>query len=358
MARKRHIAEQELPFVALMDTMTNVVGVLTIVLVMIGISLARAASRVFSALPPATAEQLRVAQAEGDRLRAGQELELARLKEPDKTAVPPLELATIDTEIARLEQSAREKGIKLFDLDALNRERARREEELKQKKTSVEQMLAEKDRLKAQLDATPVTVPPPAKNVRIPASRPIPAGAVIERVIVTKDGAYWVDVAGAREALLRVFNSSLNAQLEHHRVKRGRDSVIIYDHAKLAKYFSNRKTSFRDFSMTVTNVSWTANPVVKLVPRVPSSDATLQATLRRFKGDPKTVVMFRVTGDGFERYLAVREACDRIGVAAGWEFAGSPEYQFAVSEIQTTRPVEPPRPAPPDAIKSPSQKLD
>ena len=43
---------------ALMDTMTNVVGVLTIVMVMIGISLARAASRVFSALPPATAAQV------------------------------------------------------------------------------------------------------------------------------------------------------------------------------------------------------------------------------------------------------------------------------------------------------------
>ena len=37
MARKAKPHEEELPFVALMDTMTNVVGVLIIVLVMIGI---------------------------------------------------------------------------------------------------------------------------------------------------------------------------------------------------------------------------------------------------------------------------------------------------------------------------------
>jgi hypothetical protein len=51
MARRKH-SEEELPFVALMDTMTNVVGVLIIVLVMIGIGLARSVNKVLSELPP------------------------------------------------------------------------------------------------------------------------------------------------------------------------------------------------------------------------------------------------------------------------------------------------------------------
>ena len=57
MAHRKPQEDNEPPFVALMDTMTNVVGVLTIVLVLVGISLARAANRVVSALPPVSAER-------------------------------------------------------------------------------------------------------------------------------------------------------------------------------------------------------------------------------------------------------------------------------------------------------------
>ena len=58
MSKRKH-EEQELPFVALMDTMTNVVGVLIIVLVMVGLSVASAVKKVLSDLPPVTEEELK-----------------------------------------------------------------------------------------------------------------------------------------------------------------------------------------------------------------------------------------------------------------------------------------------------------
>ncbi len=63
MAKRRHGQEAELPFVALMDTMTNVVGVLTIVLVMMGISIAHAVKKVLTDLPSATPAQMAEAEA-------------------------------------------------------------------------------------------------------------------------------------------------------------------------------------------------------------------------------------------------------------------------------------------------------
>src|SRR6478736_2912944 len=57
MARRRQHHEEELPFVALMDTMTNVVGVLIIVLVMVGIGLARSVNKILSDLPTVTVEE-------------------------------------------------------------------------------------------------------------------------------------------------------------------------------------------------------------------------------------------------------------------------------------------------------------
>ena len=68
MARRKRHSEEELPFVALMDTMTNVVGVLIIVLVMIGISLANAVKKClqaglqFSSQPANLGLQLQVFQ--------------------------------------------------------------------------------------------------------------------------------------------------------------------------------------------------------------------------------------------------------------------------------------------------------
>src|SRR5690606_27472885 len=58
MAKRRHAEEFEIPFVALMDTMTNVVGVLIIVLVLVGISVASAVKKILTDLPPVTQEQL------------------------------------------------------------------------------------------------------------------------------------------------------------------------------------------------------------------------------------------------------------------------------------------------------------
>ena len=80
--------------------------------------------------------------------------------------------------------------------------------------------------------------------------------------------------------------------------------------------------------------------------------------MRRFKSSPKTVVMFHVVPDAFEQYLAAREACDAIGVPAGWEYAGSPAYQFSVGEIETNHPKETPKAAAPTDIKRPASKLD
>ncbi|MEY5015205.1 MAG: hypothetical protein RIS92_1563, partial [Verrucomicrobiota bacterium] len=51
MARRAKSHDEELPFAALMDTMTNVVGVLIIMMVMIGISLATTVKKVLSELP-------------------------------------------------------------------------------------------------------------------------------------------------------------------------------------------------------------------------------------------------------------------------------------------------------------------
>ena len=118
MAKRRHDQEAELPFVALMDTMTNVVGVLTIVLVMIGISIAHAVKKILSDLPPATAAQVAEAEAAIDKTKA----QLAALSK-NTVSIPNLpNQGDINAELIKLEAHVKEKNIKLFDLTTLNKE--------------------------------------------------------------------------------------------------------------------------------------------------------------------------------------------------------------------------------------------
>ncbi len=366
MARRHRHEEQELPFVALMDTMTNVVGVLTIVLVMMGISLARAASRVISSLPPATREQVDLALKDLDRIKAMQSPLDQRLALLAKSPPTAAQLAALDSEAAKLERAAGPTGAAI-DLKALEAELSRREAELNQQKSAMSLLLEEQGKLKASLDASPVQVvqAPPAKVVRIPVARPIPQDADIELVLVTKESVHRLDPESAKAVVLREFKQATIRSTLAREEKRGGKTVPIYDHQKLAKYFENRRLVEREFKIALTFEGWTSSPVLVVSPRQ-ASPAPPRLVLAQIKSKPKAVAMFRVTSDGYENYLAAREVCDKIGLPAGWEASG-PEHKIHLPEIETNRPKDPPRPAPPPPppgaappvqIKPPAKTLD
>jgi hypothetical protein len=201
MAKRRHGQEAELPFVALMDTMTNVVGVLTIVLVMMGISIAHAVKKILSDLPPATAAQVAEAQASIDKTKA----EIAA-NEPKLASLSSLpNKGDIEAELIRLESQVKEKDIKLFDLAVLGKELSAKSDERSQKEAELSALITERDRLKALLDTTPVPKAQESTFVRIPNSRDIPKDANIYYCYVRADQVYFVDVISAKEMVMGEF---------------------------------------------------------------------------------------------------------------------------------------------------------
>jgi hypothetical protein len=320
MSRKRHIEEQELPFVALMDTMTNVVGVLVIVMVMIGITLARAASKVLSSLPPATEAQIVEVMSRLERLRAEQAPLQAKLEAPVDVRTDPKALEQADRELADLERQMKNRGLKPQDDAELIREL-------------------------------------PAKVVRIPASRPIPKNAKIEQIVVTKDGAYWVDEEALTRQFLGEFSLAGSREAIYSQVKRGNKRVTIYDAVKLKNYFEKRKLKARGFDVAVGFEEWSRTWPVLTLRASGAPVADLAGILWRIKHKPNAVVMFRVMGDGYEHYLDAREVCDKLGIPAGWEYAFAPEAKCLINEIETNRPV-PAAKDKSDEIKPPAAKID
>jgi hypothetical protein len=365
MAKRRHVGEAELPFVALMDTMTNVVGVLTIVLVMIGISLASAVRKVLSDLPPATPQQVEAAQSKLDAARAALKAPEVALKALEQAKADP---AAIAAELARLEKQAKEKGVRLPDADALAKERAKREEELAAKKAEAAKRAEELARLRAALSAIPVPKPVEGKVIRVPDSRPIPDGATVERFMVTGDAIYYVDAEGATRAVARELESSFARALELRRVKDGNKTRPIFDQDKLVAHFARRKLQHREFSLEVPYSKPYTRPRVKMVPRPGTGEplakalqfnSIYQSTLRGIKARPKSVVLFMVMADGFEAYLGARDVCDRMGVPAGWELARELAHVAVVQGVEMNALEKPPAPAPgTKTVAPPKSKLD
>jgi vacuolar-type H+-ATPase subunit I/STV1 len=105
MAHRKHAEEQELPFVALMDTMTNVVGVLLIALVMLGLSIATAVRKILSELPDVTEAQLEEVKQKVDALTPIQidpaQAKLDELEAKKKIVEVSKQLETVDLSVVK-----------------------------------------------------------------------------------------------------------------------------------------------------------------------------------------------------------------------------------------------------------------
>ena len=190
MAKRRHDGDHELPFVALMDTMTNVVGVLIIVLVMVGISLASSVHKILSDLPPVTVE---VFEKLKKILSSKPPPDIKKIDEDQKKAEQAL--ATAVEALKTLDLSQESQKVKFIDLDALRKQIVARKMERDAQKADHDRLQTELSKAQALLDQTPDYMPPPATVIRLPNPRPYPVKPNETRVLVAKQGALYFNQA-------------------------------------------------------------------------------------------------------------------------------------------------------------------
>ncbi|MDZ4405719.1 hypothetical protein [Prosthecobacter sp.] len=213
MSKRKH-EEQELPFVALMDTMTNVVGVLIIVLVMVGLSVASAVKKVLSDLPPVTPEELQkiVEQVkELPKLETPEEVEKKKQQAETDLKKAIEDLKTVDT-------SDLQAKMKFMDLDVFKKQLEERKKERELSKTETDKILTEVERLKALLDQTPEFKPPPPTYVRLPNPRAYPEKPVETRILVAKQGVISFNQTKFLQPILDGMEK-VKSQLEYQKVE-------------------------------------------------------------------------------------------------------------------------------------------
>lgn len=379
MSRRKSGHDEELPFVALMDTMTNVVGVLIIVLVMVGISLARSVNKVLSELPSVTQEQFDKLKKTLDEQKPKEdpkkvEQDLAKTQEALKKNVEQLKTLDITPE-------SQKSNVK--SLDELQKQLDQKKKERDTHKADVEKLIAEVDKLKAQLDTTPVYTPPPATVVKLPNPREMPQNAVLQRFLVAGGRIVYLNDEEFMKTVIKEIEKSQKTLIHGEEPVKDKDGKIvmeknragkmvpkvktIYDQQKLAEYFTKARIATRDLKLELVPAPTSSRIPMRLTPlpdagetadQIKNPASVFQRAMRKFKTEPNTVVWFYVYKDSLDLYLAARELADQAGVPVGWEIYGSNYFQRSVLPFEVDYKPAPPPPATAVRIVAPKATLD
>jgi hypothetical protein len=198
MAHKKKREEEELPFVALMDTMTNVVGVLVIVLVLVGLGMSSAVKKILSDLPSvdvATFEQAKKDMAQNSVVDDPKKLDEQQKKMEEDIKRSSEELKTLDL-------TAAAQNAKFTDLDEIRKQIDQRTKERDAGKAEADKLIAQLDEAKKLLDTTPSYVAPQSTIVRLPNPRAYPAQPKEMRVMVALPGVVMFDEAEFMQPLI------------------------------------------------------------------------------------------------------------------------------------------------------------
>lgn len=351
---------------SMLDTLTNVVGILVIVLVAVQLSSQEAASKIAEQLEKVDPQDVARLEEAAAKARQQAEAASAALREQRQSKNDPkAELARLEAALRVEEDLAREAVERATQLeqkrvaDLKAAEAAATRAAAEQAKKEAERK-AVQDRLTAmqrELENLPVLTAPPAKEVRLPDPRPAPAG-VKEFHVLCREGRIWlVDIPSLQE------KAQKRADFVVRSKKLDPDGdTWLADGKTFVDEFNKAPVKDEGFEMTVEIVSnrWTRLVLTRMKGRGEEIDEAVKPTgefaraLRRLKPDTH-VVRFFVWPDSFEQYLRVRELTGERGYAAGWEPMTSPdEYRislgrYAIGEKPPPKPADPNAKPPPPA---------
>ncbi len=338
---------------SLLDTMTNVIGILVIVLVVTQLGVGDAIQRIGKTLEldPAKLEQNKLELAELKKQQLSKKQELAALTTNDE--------ATLDIQIARIQQKLDMDALKLKNLRQnnskqetdLEMQKKEAEEEKKKREeleNNIELSLEKVATLRATLDETPERVVLPAKELRLPNPRPAPEGAVPVTLICTQQRVYPL----AFGELQKAARSRAESLLRTRRKSLYKEEGKGIDPDEFVKAFSRTplRNEYYDVQMRAG-----ADGLPKLVLDPKENSGVRQKLLEnkssKFQKDlqslnpKKYYIRFLVTSDSYETYLVARSVAKKFGFSAGW-VPQTPNWKF-VGNMGGDIRLGPPRPAPP-----------
>lgn len=349
---------------SLLDTMTNVVGILVILLTVTQLGVSDAVKRISitSTIKP---EQIDEAQRRfkdlyslyrqlKDRLEAlleqGDDEEVAakllRLKKEIEDCEANIAVLMENQEARKAKAELEIKALRDEIQQLLDKQKQEAEERLAKRAKIADEV----DSLKAQLAQTHAREAPPAKIINLPNPRPAPEGTQPKTFLCRGGRVMFVDVDGIQEVAQKRTLSIIR------RRKLGRDPAAGIDAKVLTEEFNRDPINDRDRSFDVQMI--VAGRVPKLVLKrredagetaeeLARASSRYQREIKRTDPD-EFYLQFLVWPDSFEAYLEARELSSKRGLLAGWQAqTTSDEYKIDLGvDLRVGPPPPPPKPKP------------
>lgn len=310
---------------SLLDTMTNVVGILVILLTVTQLGVGEAVERIKGAV---TEEDMERSQEQVEELDSLLELEKDQLK-TIKELTEKKDNVNIEEQQALAEKLKKEleklKEIRV-DIEKLKKEIAARDKQVQELEKSIVSKEKELADIKARLAKTPDPGPTPnAKIVNLPNPRDAPKGAKP------------IDYICRHGRILRV-EIPLLQQLAYQAIAQSRLVTApeqAVDCEKLEQLFENRNVGNRDWRIKLKAVGGVPYLILNLregrgdtSERLSKSTSLFRQELRKI--NPRLFYLnFRVWADSYDTYLVARSYADQRNLMAGWT-ALDPNSEFRV----------------------------
>ncbi len=347
---------------SLLDTMTNVVGILVIILIVTQLGVRQAVKRITGLV---TVEELEDAKAEAEQIE--ELLAKTKLEQELKAA----EAQSADLDFERVQELIAELEKELAALRDEKIDAARLQKDLEEKRMAEQSLLAsiesksnEIASLKARLAETPQGPDPDAKIVNMPDPRPAPPKA--EAVEFMLKGGRLIPMDGLDQLESRALAEiSRSARQLGFAPDPDSDKRVRVDADKLKEYFEEKTVADRQFRVKIA-VSG-GRPQFSFVPRdddvgieTEKIERSFGTIARRYRDKP-VYFRFRVWPDSFETYIAARNVAATLGLTAGWEpYNPNDTYRvnlksdkdvyvagYKIPPPRPPQPVDPNRPKPP-----------
>ena len=343
---------------SLLDTMTNVVGILVLVLIVTQMSVAEVVTRI-------TTEN-KVDEESVAELNQKLEIERTELRDLEKILVNPIDideeklrqelqlnkdlLARKKELLAEKKKEKNEFAIKIQKDEELAKKNqkmvADNEAKRKELETLISNSLEKKATLAAQLDKTPRVKAPADIKISIPNPRPAPPGSKQLMIICSGNRIYPVDIEAFRK------DAELKAKTIVNRFNLNRDPAKGIDPEKFTQQYEKLKnpTDYFDVEYYVQGNRW---PRFRLIPRenrgaIGKELVNPRSRLRRwFNGVDftKYYARFYVLPDSFDVYVLARRFFSNNKILAGWD--PQTENWTLTSHVPGGIELGPPRPKPP-----------
>jgi hypothetical protein len=377
MKRTRGTDEDDGGLDSLLDTMTNVVGILVLVLIVTQMSVAEVVTRI-------TAEN----QINDDAVaELNQQLDIERneLRDLEKILVNPLEideaklrqelqlnqdlLARKKELLAQRNKEKNEFAIKIVKDEELAAKNGKLIADTAAKRNELETLIStsleKKAQLAAQLDKTPRVRAPADIEISIPNPRPAPPGAKQLMIICSGNRIYPVNIDAFRK------DAELKAKGIIARYNLKRDPAKGVDPAKFKQHYEKLKQQ-DDFFDVEYYVQGDRSPRFRLVPRENKGGfgkelINPRSRLRRWFSTvdfSKYYARFYVLPDSFDAYVMARRFFSQKQILAGWEPQNATwqltSYVPGGIELGPPRPKPPPPPpgTPPPPKPKPANVID